>query len=128
MNSEAFSHFSLPSNNLIHGLRAGVGLNQTNTVRTNEGGNMLQESMSSEFSSAIRSQPTVNNQMVNLGAPSSAAGAVPMQMCQSNYENNMASSYYQTEESFQSAEQNAFNQEQMSKQKRQDKELKLQEF
>jgi hypothetical protein len=59
--------------------------------------------------------------MVSLGPPSAA----PMQMCQSNYENNMVSSHYQTEDSFQSAEQNAFTQEQIAKQKRQEKELKL---
>ena len=51
-------------------------------------------------------------------------------MCQSSYENvgAAASSYYVTEDSFQSAEQNAFEHEEQARRARQDKELKLQEF
>lgn len=30
MNSEAFSHFSLPSNNLVHGLRVNVPISNSN--------------------------------------------------------------------------------------------------
>jgi hypothetical protein len=67
---------------------------------------------SSEFSSMIKSGRTVNQMSVNLGQPG-ASPTGPLQMCQSSYDNvgGAASSYYVTEDSFQSAEQNAFEHE-----------------
>ena len=52
MNSEAFSHFSMPSNNFINGLRVNVPID---TVHS-----------SHEFSSMMRSNPTMNKVDVNL--------------------------------------------------------------
>ena len=93
MNSEAFSHFSLPSNNLVNGLR--VNVPQSNSNFRPPENQLLNQSMgsSSDFSSMIKSQATVNQTSVNLGQP--------LQMCQSNYDNAVGtSSYYVTEDSF----------------------------
>ena len=68
MNSEAFSHFSLPSNNLVNGLKIMPHMNY-NPINENE----------SEFSSVIASGRNMTTKHKN----------VPLQMCQSSYEGDM---------------------------------------
>lgn len=109
----------MPSNNFVNGMRVNVPnymhqppiLKQTNKD-PRESTNLLNSMTSQEFSSAMRSNPTINNISVNLNKPinplagTAKSGGLhvmsqPLQMCQSNYDNDIgvASSHYQTEES-----------------------------
>lgn len=106
--------------------------------------NMLNSMSSQEFSSAMRSNPTINNISVNLNRPINPlsgtvkssglhvmTNAAPLHMCQSNYDNDIgvASSHYQTEESsLVSAEYAAMTHEEIAKRRQEDKEIKLQQF
>jgi hypothetical protein len=64
LNSEAFSHLSMPSNNFVNGLKVNVPQNYMKSAARFEpvrDSNVFQSMTSNEFSSAIRSNPTVNN-------------------------------------------------------------------
>ena len=64
LDSEAFSHLSMPSNNFVNGLKVNVPHNHMKSAARFEparDSNMIQSMTSNEFSSAIRSNPTVNN-------------------------------------------------------------------
>ena len=89
---------------------------------------------SNSFSSAMKSNPTVNNSQVNLSRPNGGFNSTqqnlhaPLQMCMSEYDGDIAaksSVYSETESSLVSAENNAMYHENESRRKREDKEMKL---
>lgn len=80
----------------------------------------------------MKSQKVVNQRDVNLfqdaAQPAASSSGAPLQMCQSNYEGQQATSYYQTETSFQSAEMAAMTHAQEAKAWKESQEQKLHEF
>ena len=86
MTSEQFSQFSMPSNNFINGLKVNV-FPQSAARRDQPEMNMINSMTSQEFSSVMKSNPTVNQVNVNLSQPGTLNntqkmnGAAPLQMC-----------------------------------------------
>ena len=123
--------------------QSGIVTTENQNPMNRESLNMLNSMTSQEFSSAMRSNPTINNVSVNLNKPVGTMGGTmksnmvigvgnaPMQMCQSNYEGDFgaATSHFQSEESsLVSAEYAAMNHEEMAKKRAEEKEIKLQQF
>jgi hypothetical protein len=138
LNSDAFSQFSMPSNNLANGLKVNVPphMQQSQSRLQNiDQYNMVNSMTSHEFSSVMKSQPTVNNMSVNLNRPPINPAVLhatqqmqPLQVCSTNYDGDIrsATSHYISEESsFVSAEYAAMNQEGIAKKRAEDKEMKL---
>lgn len=84
--------------------------------------------MSSEaFSSAIKSQKTINEMQVNLTKPGPNQ-SVPLQMCATSYEMGDTSSHYTEESSMVSAEYAAMTHEEQAQRRKEDKDMKLMSF